>query len=162
MSNHITQEYSEIATRSLGTVLKGLEAINFYNTVIRNIDAGHDYTADVKVFKKAGPELAREVALEAIAEYQEQIDHAWDLPAVMQTDVETHVASTMDQLELLPRYDVRYVFKTSVGKLTVRIATKHLNSTVTVSVAGARRNHEAAIAEAEQWLSTYWMMRDVA
>jgi len=162
MTGQLSREYSEIAVRNLGVVLKGMEAVSFYENVIRNIDRGHDYTPDIKVFKKAGADVAREVALEAIAEYREQIDHAWDLPPVMADQVEAVVKSKLSPAEVLPRYDVRYVFNTSVGKLTVRITTKHLNATVTVKKDGSQRNFDDAVAEAEQWLTTYWMMRDLA
>lgn len=162
MTGQLSREFSEIAVRNLGVVLKGIEAVSFYENVVRNIDKGHDYTPDIKVFKKAGANLAREVALEAIAEYREQIAHAWDLPQVMQDAVQTIVKSKHDPAELLPRYDVQYVFNTNVGKLTVRITTKHLNATVAVTKAGSQRNYADAVSEAEQWLSTYWMMRDMA
>ena len=162
MTNHIAQEYSEISTRTLQQVLNHVEAISFYKNVVRNIDAGHDYSGDVAVFKKVGNQAAKEVALEAVAEHEDKLSYVWDLPEVMRDAVELTMKSTMDARELIPRYDVQYVFATAVGKLTVHVLTKHVNSTVTVKIDAPKRDHAAAIAEAEQWLSTYWLMREVA
>ncbi len=105
----------------------------FYQHVIKKLDAKVDLISDLPELKNLKPKAAKAVVQRLMKQAGEQIESAWELkPSVaklFRTSIRVHMT---DEDGLLPCFDVEYKAKTEMGIVTISVATKRRNVTVTV------------------------------
>ncbi len=153
MSDALTRYFNDYAESALDRIHHGLTAIRFYNEAIHRLDNGIDITDSIPEVQRVGRDVARETAQDALADYENRIKHAWDLPKSLSEIATTRVTSHKDRLENLPRYEITHTFKLEAGKVTINITTANRNHRLEIASAGNAMASRAALIELEQYLT---------
>ena len=153
MSDALTHFFNDYAEFALDRIHHGLTAIRFYNEAIHRLDNGIDITDSIPEIKRVGHVVARETAQDALADYENRVKHAWDLPKSLSEIATTRVTSHKERLENLPRYEITHTFKLEAGKVTINITTANRNHRLEIASAGNAMASRAALIELEQYLT---------
>ncbi len=153
MSDALTRYFNDYAESALDRIHHGLTAIRFYNEAIHRLDNGIDITDSIPEVQRVGRDVARETAQDALADYENRIKHAWDLPKSLSEIATTRVTSHKERLENLPRYEITHTFKLEAGKVTINITTANRNHRLEIASAGNAMASRAALIELEQYLT---------
>ncbi len=153
MSDALTRYFNDYAESALDRIHHGLTAIRFYNEAIHRLDNGIDITDSIPEVQRVGRDVARETAQDALADYENRIKHAWDLPKSLSEIATTRVTSHKERLENLPRYEITHTFKLEAGKVTINVTTANRNHRLEIAAAGNAMASRAALIELEQYLT---------
>jgi len=153
MSDALTHFFNDYAEFALDRIHHGLTAIRFYNEAIHRLDNGIDITDSIPEVQRVGRDVARETAQDALADYENRVKHAWDLPKSLSEIANTRVTSHKERLENLPRYEITHTFKLEAGKVTINITTANRNHRLEIASAGNAMASRAALIELEQYLT---------
>ncbi len=153
MSDALTRYFNDYAESALDRIHHGLTAIRFYNEAIHRLDNGIDITDSIPEVQRVGRDVARETAQDALADYENRVKHAWDLPKSLSEIATTRVTSHKERLENLPRYEITHTFKLEAGKVTINITTANRNHRLEIASAGNAMASRAALIELEQYLT---------
>jgi hypothetical protein len=153
MSDALTRYFNDYAESALDRIHHGLTAIRFYNEAIHRLDNGIDITDSIPEVQRVGRDVARETAQDALADYENRVKHAWDLPKSLSEIATTRVTSHKERLENLPRYEITHTFKLDAGKVTINVTTANRNHRLEIAAAGNAMASRAALIELEQYLT---------
>ncbi len=153
MSDALTRYFNAYAESALDRIHHGLTAIRFYNEAIHRLDNGIDITDSIPEVQRVGRDVARETAQDALADYENRVKHAWDLPKSLSEIATTRVTSHKERLENLPRYEITHTFKLDAGKVTINVTTANRNHRLEIAAAGNAMASRAALIELEQYLT---------
>jgi len=153
MSDALTRYFNDYAESALDRIHHGLTAIRFYNEAIHRLDNGIDITDSIPEVQRVGRDVARETAQDALADYENRVKHAWDLPKSLSEIATTRVTSHKERLENLPRYEITHTFKLEAGKVTINVTTANRNHRLEIAAAGNAMASRAALIELEQYLT---------
>jgi len=107
-------------------------AKNFYSGVVSRLNQGHDFSDELPAVKNIGLEGTKDVANQAIKDFSEKNNKAWDLPKSLAEQCKSKVTWTVDPEEIYPRYSVTHSFLTPAGNVKVLITTKGQNFSVDI------------------------------
>jgi hypothetical protein len=141
MSEQLTKYFEDYAETGIERTKKALLAIGFYKRVLDRLNAGDDLSDEMPLIAKVGPDVTREVVIEAILENKDELKAAWQLPKHLQKRGDFIVGSTQEPLEHLPRVEMSYSFTSAAGDVKVRVSTIGENFKVVID---AGKNKVAA------------------
>jgi hypothetical protein len=153
MSDALSRYFNDYAESALDRIHHGLTATRFYKEALHRLDNGIDISDSIPEIKRVGNDVARDTAHDALAEYEQRVKHAWDLPKSLSEIATTRVTSYKERLENLPRYEITHTFKLEAGKVTVSITTANRNHRLEIAAAGNAMASRAALLELEQYLT---------
>jgi len=153
MSDALTTYFNDYAESALNRIHHGLTAIQFYNDAINRLNNGIDISDSIPEIKRVGNDVARETAKDALADYEQRVKHAWNLPKSLAEVSTCRITSYKERLENLPRYEVTHTFKLEAGKVTVFISTANRNHRLEIEASGNAMAARAALHELEQYLT---------
>ena len=121
-----------MAQRSFDACMESQNRVNFYDGVIKRVEAGGDISADVpEVTDKSVAEVVA-VARKLRQQAAGAAISAWELSAALAGSFRTTVRSVDAERELIPQFDVEHVADTEVGQVRINIRTWRRNISVEV------------------------------
>lgn len=153
MTSTLNQYFCQYADNALITVRDCAMAKNFYLGVANRLNQGHDFSDELPAVKKIGLEGTKDVVNQALKDYAEKKNKAWDLPKSLAEQCKSKVTSTVDPEEIYPRYSVTHSFLTPAGNVKVLITTKGQNFSVDIITSKNKMAANAAIVELEKIIS---------
>jgi len=153
MSDTLTRYFNDYAESALDRIHHGLTAIRFYKEAIHRLDNGIDISDSIPEIKRVGNAVARETAKDALAEYEQRVKQAWDLPKSLADISTSRTTSYKERLENLPRFEITHTFKLEAGKVKVFISTANRNHRLEIEAGGNAMAARAALTELEQYLT---------
>ena len=123
MSALLTQYFERYAEEAITQMKDGVLAVSYYQRILARLLKQEDLSGELAIIARVGPAGTLAVVKEAIADYQAQIDYAWQLNPRLQDIGKQKVSLNRDAREHLPRADVSYQFKSAAGTVKVHITT---------------------------------------
>lgn len=114
---------------------KSVDAVNeegFYHHVLAKMEAKADLTPDLPELKLMKLSAAKAVVKLLTKQAKESVDKAWELPTNIGRLFHTTIRSRIDEMSLLPCFDVEYKAETAKGVVKIAVKTWRRNVTVTV------------------------------
>ena len=123
MSLELSKYFQTHAEKAIAKMKAGVLAISYYERIKWRLQHKEDLSGELPLIAKVGPAGTMAVVKEAIADYQSQINTAWNLSPKLQEFVKQKITLIVNEREHLPRADVTYQFKSPAGVVKVRITT---------------------------------------
>lgn len=106
---------------------------NFYQHVLKKLDAKVDLTSDLPELESLKPKAAKAVVQRLMKQAGEVIESAWELkPAVAKLFRSSIRVHTTDEASLLPCFDVEYKAKTEMGFVTISVKTRRRDVRISI------------------------------
>lgn len=153
MTTTLNQYFCQYADNALKTVRDCAMAKNFYSGVAKRLNQGHDFSDELPAVKKIGLEGTKDVANQALKDFAEKNNKAWDLPKSLAEQCKSKVTWSVDPEEIYPRYSVTHSFLTPAGNVKVLITTKGQNFSVDIITSKNKMAANAAMVELEKIIS---------
>ena len=138
-------DFERMAKRSFELCVAELLNVDFYNSVLRKIDAGKSIADELPVTANLSPEVVRETVQRLKLASEIAANEAWELPSSLKGSFLTTVRSELPDEELIPQYDVEYRVETDVGP--VKVLVNSWRRRVSVEVKGSELALDAAYGQ---------------
>jgi hypothetical protein len=145
-SNHQLEiDFERMAHRSFELCMQELMKVDFYEGLLRRLEAGQSIADELPVVANMSPELVKLTVQQLKIQAELAANEAWELPNELKGSFVTTVRSAVTQGELIPQYDVEYVAETKVGQ--VRVTARNWRRNVTVEAHGSAEAIKAAYVQ---------------
>jgi len=153
MSDQIKQYFERYAENGLAQVKRSLVAIPFYDDVRKRLVRGEDLSQELEGIKLAGPDKTLQVVLETIEEYKEQMKGAWNMHDNLLRKGKFHFKQIKLERELMPRFEIDYVFENTVRSVKVEIRTAGETFKIYIDAGKDSMRSQIALHELEKELT---------
>ena len=153
MSDQIRQYFERYAENGLAQVKRSLVAIPFYDDVRKRLVRGEDLSQELEGIKLAGPDKTLQVVLETIEEYKEQMKGAWNMHDNLLRKGKFHFKQIKLERELMPRFEIDYVFENAVRLVKVEIRTAGETFKIYIDAGKDSMRSQMALHELEKELT---------
>jgi len=153
MSDQIRQYFERYAENGLAQVKRSLVAIPFYDDVRKRLARGEDLSQELEGIKLAGPDKTLQVVLETIEEYKEQMKGAWNMHDNLLRKGKFHFKQIKLERELMPRFEIDYVFENTVRSVKVEIRTAGETFKIYIDAGKDSMRSQIALHELEKELT---------
>lgn len=150
MSTELTLYFEQYAQHALDELMKDLVAKSFYERILARLQNKEDLSVELPIIKKVGIKNATAVVKAALTDYQQDSEHAWDLPPKLKEAAKSRISQVKMHQEHLPRFDVLHQFATDAGTVKVHITTAGQNVKVELTAGKNKMAAQAAIYELEK------------
>jgi len=153
MSDQLTQYFNHFAENAIQRMKSAILAISFYERIRARLKNGEDLSGEMPLIKKVGAKGTLKVVEQAIADYKQQRDQAWDMnPRLL--DIGTCTCKlVVNEREHLPRADLTYLFASSAGNVAIHIASAGENYRLNIITPKNPMAAKLAITELEKNLT---------
>jgi len=153
MSDQIRQYFERYAENGLAQVKRSLVAIPFYDDVRKRLARGEDLSQELEGIRLAGPDKTLQVVLETIEEYKEQMKGAWNMHDNLLRKGKFHFKQIKLERELMPRFEIDYVFENTVRSVKVEIRTAGETFKIYIDAGKDSMRSQMALHELEKELT---------
>ncbi len=153
MSDQIRQYFERYAENGLAQVKRSLVAIPFYDDVRKRLVRGEDLSQELEGIKLAGADKTLQVVLETIEEYKEQMKGAWNMHDNLLRKGKFHFKQIKLERELMPRFEIDYVFENAVRSVKVEIRTAGETFKIYIDAGKDSMRSQMALHELEKELT---------
>jgi hypothetical protein len=153
MSDQIRQYFERYAENGLAQVKRSLVAIPFYDDVRKRLVRGEDLSQELEGIKLAGPDKTLQVVLETIEEYKDQMKGAWNMHDNLLRKGKFSFKQVKLERELMPRFEINYVFENTVRSVKVEIRTAGETFKIYIDAGKDSMRSQMALHELEKELT---------
>ena len=153
MSDQIRQYFERYAENGLAQVKRSLVAIPFYDDVRKRLVRGEDLSQELEGIKLAGPDKTLQVVLETIEEYKDQMKGAWKMHDNLLRKGKFSFKQVKLERELMPRFEIDYVFENPVRSVKVEIRTAGETFKIYIDAGKDSMRSQIALHELEKELT---------
>ena len=109
-----------------------LQERNLYEHALKKLEQGADLSSDLPELKAVKPAVAKKVMQRMVADADKATSSTWELSSNVAKLFHTTIRSHIDEMSLLPCFDVEYKAETAKGVVKIMVKTWRRNVTVTV------------------------------
>ena len=153
MSDQIRQYFERYAENGLAQVKRSLVAIPFYDDVRKRLARGEDLSQELEGIRLAGPDKTLQVVLETIEEYKDQMKCAWNMHDNLLRKGKFTFKQVKLERELMPRFEIDYVFENPVRSVKVEIRTAGETFKIYIDAGKDSMRSQIALHELEKELT---------
>jgi len=153
MSDQIRQYFERYAENGLAQVKRSLVAIPFYDDIRKRLARGEDLSQELEGIKLAGADKTLQVVLETIEEYKDQMKGAWNMHDNLLRKGKFHFKQIKLERELMPRFEIDYVFENTVRSVKVEIRTAGETFKIYIDAGKDSMRSQIALHELEKELT---------
>jgi hypothetical protein len=123
MSEQLTQYFDRYAENAIHQMKASVLAIKFYERIKLRLAQKEDLSSELPIIASVGEEGTMEVVREAISEYKQKLNSAWELHPRLKDLGKLKISLVVNEREHLPRAHVDYQFKSDAGTVKIKIAS---------------------------------------
>ena len=153
MSDQIRQYFERYAENGLAQVKRSLVAIPFFDDVKKRLVSGEDLSQELEGIKLAGADKTLQVVLETIEEYKDQMKGAWNMHDNLLRKGKFTFKQVKLERELMPRFEIDYVFENPVRSVKVEIRTAGETFKIYIDAGKDSMRSQMALHELEKELT---------
>lgn len=131
-SEALRLHFEKNAITALGKVITLLQDRDLYAHALNKLEQGEDLSADLPELKAVKPAVAKKVMQRMVADADKATSLAWELSSNVAKLFHTTIRSHIEEMSLLPCFDVEYKAETAKGVVKVSAKTWRRNVTVIV------------------------------
>lgn len=118
---------------ALGKVIALLQERDLYAHALKKLEQGADLRADLPELKDVKIPVAKKVMQRMIADAEKATSSVWELSSSIGKLFHTTIRSGIDEMSLLPCFDVEHKAETAKGEVKISIKTWRRNVNVTIN-----------------------------